>query len=100
MKLYDDSKPSKYVTYLDTNVTYRFDVNLISENNLHRYILEIDLEYLDKLQEFHNDYPLAPEKLEIVCDMLSKHCSNIVDQYGIKVDGVNKLFPDLDNIGT
>ena len=35
-----------------------------------RYILEVDLEYLDELHELHNYYPLAPEKLAVTSDML------------------------------
>ena len=45
----------------------------------------------------HNDYPLAPEKVEIRHDMLSKFCSNIANKYEIKIDGVNKLVPILGN---
>ena len=84
---YDDIKPSKYMIYLDANNLYgwtmnqyfpysgikwlnwkgidMFDVNAISENNLQEKILEVDFEYPDELHESHNDYPLAPEKLEI-----------------------------------
>ena len=40
-------------------------INLIGENSSHGYISEVDLEYLNKLHELHNDCPLAPEKLEI-----------------------------------
>ena len=58
------------------------------------YILEVDLEYSDEL---HNDYPLAPEKLEISDDMLSKYCIEIAKEYGIKVGGVKKLVPNLAN---
>ena len=54
-------------------------------------MLEIGLEYLDELHEWHNDYPLAPEKLEISHDMLSNYCNSIANKYGIKVGGVNKL---------
>ena len=45
----------------------------------------------------HNDYPLAPEKLEIGQNVLSNHCSSIANKYDIKVDGVNKLVPNLGN---
>ena len=54
-----------------------FDVNLISEDGPDGQILEVALEYPDELHELHNDQPLAPEKLEINNDMLSKYCSNI-----------------------
>ena len=52
----------------------KFDVNSISENSYDGYILEIDLQYPDKLHELHNDYPLTPEKLEISDDMLPDYC--------------------------
>ena len=52
---------------------------------MHGYILEVHLEYPDQLHELHNDYPLAPEKLEIIGSVLPKYCSDIADQYGIKV---------------
>ena len=47
------------------------------------------------MHDFHNDYPLATGKFEISNDMLSKYCSDITKKYGIKVDGVNKLVPNL-----
>ena len=43
----------------------------------------------------HNDYPLAPEKLEISHNMLSNYCSNIPDKHNKKIVGVNKLVPNL-----
>ena len=115
IKNYDPTKPSEYISYLDVNNLYgwwktgclpyggfkwlknidNFDVNLISEKSPIDYILEFDLEYLDKLQELHNDYPLAPEKLAIPYDMLSDYCKKITDKYGIKVGDVKKLIPKL-----
>ena len=38
-------------------------------------VLEVDLEYPEYLQDLHNDYPLAPERL--------------------KIEGVEKLIPNL-----
>ena len=74
-----------------------FDLNLVKENSSTGSILEVDLEYPSELHDLHNDYPLAPEKLEVSQDMLSKYCSDIADKYGIKIGGVNKLVPSLKN---
>ena len=38
----------------------KFCLNSIGEDSPIRYILEVDLEYPDELNELHNDYPLAP----------------------------------------
>ena len=69
----------------------------INEKSNVGYILEVDLEYPDKLHELYNDYPLAPEKLAVTNDMLSKYCKSIADKYDIKVDDVKKLIPNLGN---
>ena len=45
----------------------------------------------------HNDYPLAPERLAVSSDMLSKYCKRIADKYGIKADDIKKLIPNLGN---
>ena len=76
---------------------HAFDINLIRKNSSHGYVLEVDLEYPEILHELHNNYPLASEKLEINRSMLPKYCSNIADQYDIKVGGVNKLVINLSN---
>ena len=69
----------------------------INEKSDVRYILEVDLKYPDKLYELHNDYSLAPEKLAVTNDMLSKYCESIDDKYDIKVGDVKKLVPNLGN---
>ena len=55
--------------------------------------LEVDLQYPDELHELHNDFPLAPEKLTVSNDMLSKYCKNVGDKYKIKVGDVKKIDP-------
>ena len=119
MKCHDSSKESKYITYLDQNNLYGwamiqylpysgfkwlnqkeisdFCLNSLSETSSIGHILEVDLEYPSELHDLHNDYPLAPEKLEISQNMLSKFCFNIENEYGIKISGVNKLVPSLGN---
>ena len=74
-----------------------FNLNSISENRSIFYTLEVVLEYPSELHDLHNDYPLAPEKLEISQNMLPKYCYNIVNEYEIKVGGVNELVPNLGN---
>ena len=69
----------------------------INEKSPIRYLLEVHLEYSDKLHELHNDYPLAPEKYAVSSDMLSKYCKKSADKYEIKVGDVKKLIPNLGN---
>ena len=56
--------------WLNKKEIYDFCLNSISENSPVGYILEVDLECPSELYEWHNDYPLAPEKLEISQNML------------------------------
>ena len=69
----------------------------LKKNSSDGYILEVDLEYSDELQELHNDYSLALEKLTIIHNMLSNYCCNITNYYGTKISSVNKLLPNLGN---
>ena len=77
MKSYDNSKPGKYIMHLDAHNLYgcvmsqylhysefkwlnqnkidKFIVNSIEKNSSIGYILEVDLEYLDKLHDLDND---------------------------------------------
>ena len=72
-----------------------FCLDSISENSSMGYVLEVDLEFRSELHDSHNDYPLVPEKLDISQNMLSKYYSDIADEYGIKIGGVNKLVPNM-----
>ena len=83
--------------WLNQKEISNFCLNSISENNSIGYILEVDLKYPSELHDLHKDYPLAPEKLEITQNMLSKYCLSIANKYVIKIDAVNKLVPNLVN---
>ena len=82
----------KFLTKKEIN---KFNLDSISENSEIGYILEVDLQYCKELHDFHNDYPLCPEKIEISSNMLSRYCSDIANKYGIKVGGVKQLIPNL-----
>ena len=97
MTTYDESKPSKYIQYLDANNLYGWAMSekmpthnfewmpeevledeLINETwKTIPCILEVDLYYPPELHDLHNDYPLAPERMLI--------------------NGVEKLVPNLNN---
>ena len=116
-KKYSKINEKKYIMYWDANNLYgwamnqplpysnfkfltdkeinKFDLNSISENIKTGYILQVDLEYCTELHDIHSDYPLAPEKIEVSSEMLSKYCSDIANKYGIKVGRVKKLVPNL-----
>ena len=74
----------------------QFDVMSISEKSPIGYFLEVVLEYPQELHEFHNNYPLAPEKLDVSINMLLNYCKKIA-KYETKVGYVKKLIPNLGN---
>jgi len=94
---FDENKPSKFITYLDANNLYGWAMSKplpthgfkwMTEDELNDWkiitnedgvgcILEVDLEYPNELHDRHNEYPLAPESVE--------------------VNTVHKLIPNLNN---
>ena len=117
MKNYDKNIEDIFIMYFDANNLYGWAMtqylpcsdfkwmsknninkcnhDLVKENSQYGYILEVDLEYPNELHDYHNDYPLAPEKLKTNNNMLSKYCTDIANNYEIKVGEVNKLVPNL-----
>ena len=117
MKEYDEKSPSKYIMYLDANNLYGWAMSQylptgnfkwmtdkeISKMNLGKYkadskeglILEVYLEYPKELYNLHNDYPIAPEKVKVLNDMLSAYCKKITKKYNISTGLVRKLIPTL-----
>ena len=89
MKDYDPNLPTKFIVYLDANNLYGCAMSKKLPTHGFRWmtgeelkdwrnlpcILEVDLEYPERFHDLHNDYPLAPEILD--------------------VDGVRKLTPNL-----
>ena len=70
-------------------------MNKCTSNNSKGCVLELDLEYPKELQELHNDYPLAPDKIEIRREMLSEYQLKIADLCNIPIGNFKKLPPNF-----
>ncbi|XP_033729639.1 uncharacterized protein LOC117318793 [Pecten maximus] len=125
---YDPMKPTEYITYLDANNLYGWamsqylpthgfawlndnekdmlDITTVPNDATGGYILEVDLEYPPELHDIHNEYPLAPERMNVMKDELSNYsktlwrdladCGNphdCLDHY----NSAQKLVPNLKN---
>ena len=92
------SRHLPYGGFKSLKIFDKFDINSASENGSIGYISEVNFEYSDELHYLHNGYSLAPEKLAIPYEMLSKYLiKKIVEEYRIKVGDVKKLIPNLGN---
>ena len=119
IKDYNENLPSKYITYQDCNNLYgwamcqylptgnfkwlnknqidKLDLTKYNETSKKGLILQVDLEYPEKLHNLHNEYPLACEKIKVNKNMLSNYCKNIANKYNISSGIVDKLIPTLNN---
>ena len=98
-KRYSEASKNVNMLYLDMNNLYGCamrqylpinnfkwvkDINKIEQklmriknNSSTRYVPEVDLEYPQELHDIHNDYPLAPEKINIPKEWLSNYSLKI-----------------------
>ena len=105
---YNPTEPSKYLQYLDANNLYGWAMSRplpiegfkwMAEDELkdwrkHSCILEVDLEYPKELHDAHNEYPLAPERLEI--NKVEKLISNLNNKTSYVLHYKNlKLYESL-----
>ena len=72
-----------------------FDLNKYTNKSSKGCVLEVDIEYSKELRELHNDYPLAPDKIEIKTEMLSEYQLKTDDLYNIPIGNVKKLVPNF-----
>ena len=114
LKSYDPKQESKHIIYLDASNLYRYAMSKFlptrefkwidpKEFGLNKYTsysskgcaFELDLGHPKELHEVHNDYPSAPDKIEIKREMLSEYQLKIADLYNIPIDNVKKLVPNF-----
>ena len=82
--------------FLSDEEAAEFDFEAIAPDGPTGYIIQCDLVYPDRLHDTHNDYPMAPEHLEVSRDMLSPFALNLIDPRRPWVP-TKKLIPNLMN---
>ena len=114
---YNPSKPSKYLLYVDANNLYGWSMSQylpdggfewLDEDEWSRidwlaqhkeqvtgYVVECDLDYPDELHDAHSDYPLAPERMMVETELLSKEQVEIGEKYQKSNVTTSKLVPNL-----
>ena len=110
---YDKEKSENHIIYLDINNFYghamsqylpyadfKWVKNIdkikqklmnIKSNSSTGYVLKVDLEYPQELHDIHNDYLLAPEKVNIPKAWLSDHCLKTANAHNITTGKVKKI---------
>ena len=74
--------PTSNFKWLDPK---EFELNKYTSNSLKGCALEVDLDYPKGLHELHNNYPLAPNRIEIKRKMLSDYQLEVADLYNILI---------------
>ena len=107
MKDFDPAEKSSFIVYLDANNLYGWAMSKplpvggfewMDEAELENWerfvdkegigcILEVDLEYPVELHDFHNDFPLAPERLTL--GKVEKLTQNLRDKEKMVLHGKN-----------
>ena len=64
------------------------ELNKYTSNSSKGCVLEVDPEHSKELRELHNDYPLAPDKIDIKTEMLSEYQLKIADLYNLPIGNV------------
>ena len=115
---YDPGQPSSHILYLDANNLYGWAMSQYLPTSGFRwvdecqqlaktiaeqpadvpegYILEVDLEYPEDLQDAHNSYPLAPERVVVQKEWMLDYQHDLLG-VGVAPTEVEKLVPNLRN---
>ena len=64
------------------------DLNNDTGNNSKRCFLEVTLEWQKELPQLHNDFPLAPDKIDLKWEMLSEYQLKIAELYNILISNI------------
>ena len=114
---YNNKLPSSFIFYLDMNNLYgtamseplpekefsflspeqveNFDFMNVSDDGPMGFILEVDVDYLYKLHDFHSDYPLCCEATSVQPEELSPYTRSLAEKLKINPTSCRKLNGNL-----
>ena len=78
-----------------SNIQRQIESNEIPDDSSEGYILKVKLEYPQALHSQHTDYPLAPERMKVKKEWLSKKQQEIIARSGQRYTPTDKLIPNL-----
>ena len=68
----------------------QFDLNKYTSNSSKGCVFKVDFEYPEELRKLHNNFPLAPDKIESKREMFSDYQLKVGDLYNIHTGNVKK----------
>ena len=114
LKSYNPKQEAKHIIYLDANNLYgyaiskflptsgfkwidpkEFTLNKYTSSSTKGFVLKVDLKCPKELCKLHNNYPLAPDKIESEREMPSSYRLKIPKFYDIPIGNVKKLVPNF-----
>ncbi|GET60563.1 uncharacterized protein LOC110249295 [Rhizophagus irregularis DAOM 181602=DAOM 197198] len=78
-----------------SNIQRQIESNEIPDDSSEGYILKVKLEYPQAFHSQHTDYPLAPERMKVKKEWLSKKQQEIIARSGQRYTPTDKLIPNL-----
>ncbi|GET58509.1 hypothetical protein GLOIN_2v1775922 [Rhizophagus irregularis DAOM 181602=DAOM 197198] len=78
-----------------SNIQKQIESNEIPDDSSEGYILKVKLEYPQALHSQHTDYPLAPERMKVKKEWLSKKQQEIITRSGQRYTPTDKLILNL-----
>ena len=87
--------PTGNFSWMTDKEISKIDLGRYKKDGKKGLIPEMDIEYPRELHNTHNDYQVAPEKVKVSKNMLSRYCKKIAEKYKISIGQVKKLIPTL-----
>ena len=94
---YVETVDNKFLKLLDWVNPENFNLDNCSNDSSIGCFLGVDLDYLDELNDLHNNYALVSETLKVTEQILSKYQQKITEDNNFSIAKNKNLIPNLGN---